>query len=397
LAAFTPLAVAAASFITGDRLPAEEPKEKVAMNELLHFIEASKVEQASRLFWERIGRGDSPWEIHLLLFPVMQRVLNPPFINPHFPKMHGIYRELVPYLKNDEIAALVHLEVTGSARRPKFKSIPLAELPDAPVSFAEIEAAIAADNREKAAALGAAFCRQKGTRPFSRRLLLLGSGYLNNTLGHSLSCTAFILLEMLAHTDGDPWPAIAAIADYYCKGRFHAAPQLKKTDAPAEGDALRNSLWKATSGKGIVNLHHTITFYALERVRSLLDENEYRQIFSACVAFMGEKEQNSIPFGKAPAIPPREYAAFAKVFASLDAKAVAGSLQELIPSPKGRQQLGHFLIRAVSEKIKGDYNPHYLTGLGSALWVVHHFWDEPALVLNGLYQYLDFFFDHIGR
>ena len=32
-------------------------------------------------------------------------------------------------------------------------------------------------------------------------------------------------------------------------------------------NTLRDCLWKATSGKGIVNLHHTITFYALEHVR----------------------------------------------------------------------------------------------------------------------------------
>jgi len=48
-----------------------------------------------------------------------------------------------------------------------------------------------------------AFCDQKGRTEFARRLLLLGSGYLKVSLGHSLSCTAFILLEMLQRRDRD--------------------------------------------------------------------------------------------------------------------------------------------------------------------------------------------------
>jgi hypothetical protein len=241
----------------------------------------------------------------------------------------------------------------------------------------------------------AVFHGQKGGNMLIRRLLLMGSGYLDKTLGHSISCTAFILLEMMARNDQNPLPAIATLADYYCKGRFHELSELKKIDAVITGNTLKNYLWKATSRKGIVNLHHTITFYALKQVCPFLNKNEYEQIFSACVAFMGEKEQDPITFGKPPAILPNEYTAFDKVFSSLDAKAVVGSIQELIPVTKGRQQLGHFLIRAVCEKIIGDYNPHYLTGLGSALWVVNNFWNEPPLAMNALYQYLDYFFDGI--
>ena len=47
------------------------------------------------------------------------------------------------------------------------------------------------------AALMLAFLEQLGNVELARRLLLLGSGYLNRSLGHSISCTAFILLEMI--------------------------------------------------------------------------------------------------------------------------------------------------------------------------------------------------------
>jgi hypothetical protein len=64
----------------------------------------------------------------------------------------------------------------------------------------------------------------------------------------------------------------------------------------------------------------------------------------------------------------------------------------LIPTPEGRRQLGRYLIKGVCDQYQGSYNPHFLTGLGSALWVVDHYRDRPALALNGLRQYLNYFF-----
>src|SRR3990170_1460225 len=83
-----------------------------AMNRnLLDAIEASDVARASDLLAKNIKEGIDPWKIHLSLFPVVQCVLNPPFINPHLPKMYRVCRELVPYLSQNRIAALVSLEV----------------------------------------------------------------------------------------------------------------------------------------------------------------------------------------------------------------------------------------------------------------------------------------------
>ena len=40
---------------------------------------------------------------------------------------------------------------------------------------------------------------------------------------------------------------------------------------------------------------------------------------------------------------------------------------------------------------QGNYNPHHLTGLGSARWVVDRYRDSP-IALNALRQYLNYFF-----
>jgi hypothetical protein len=59
---------------------------------------------------------------------------------------------------------------------------------------------------------------------------------------------------------------------------------------------------------------------------------------------------------------------------------------------EGHHKTGRFLLQGLCDRYQGDYNPHYLTGLGSALWVVDQYRHQPNIAVNGLYQYLDFFF-----
>ena len=63
----------------------------------------------------------------------------------------------------------------------------------------------------------------------------------------------------------------------------------------------------------------------------------------------------------------------------------------MIGSQEGRQKIKRFLVQGVCDKYQGDYDPHYLTALGSALWVLDQYWQDAQLVSNGLVQYLDFF------
>ena len=107
----------------------------------------------------------------------------------------------------------------------------------------------------------AAFMEMYGQEEFSRKLLLLGSGYLSQSLGHSVSCTAFILLEMMKRKDQNPWPVTVLLADYFCKGGFYKTPKLKKTDLFTDEEAYLDRLNQAVSGTGVVALHHAITLW----------------------------------------------------------------------------------------------------------------------------------------
>jgi hypothetical protein len=374
---------------------AHQRRTEEAMGEdLLEAIEASDEVRASELLTKRMKEGVDPWQIHLSLFPPVQRVLNPPFINPHLPKMYRVCREFVPYLTRDKIGALVSLEVKEYARRPKMEKIPKGNPLTSSVSFRDIERAIKENDPGKTALIMAAFMDQKGGAELARQLLLLGSGYLNDSLGHSVSCTSFILLEMLERTEQDPWPALTALAAYFCKGGFHTTPSLIKS-TPSSTQASNRHMLRASSGRGIVNLHHTITRYAIERIRRFLTQEEYDHMVSAWVEFMGNKGEEAISVKGIESNPVDDYAQFNKTFSRLKAKPVVASVEGMLASEEGLRKTKQFLINALCDQYQGSYNPHYVTGLGSALWALDQYPQNPPIAVNALFQYLDFFFSDL--
>ncbi len=364
-------------------------------DDLLKTMEGSDVGAAETLFKEMVRRGDKAWDIHLSLFPFVQRVLNPPFINPHLPKMYSIYRELMPYLQEAEIPSFVHIEVNEYSRRPKLENLPEVPSPSSPTSFGEIEAAIRSGDRKETALAMAGFLSQKGASELARRLLFLGSGYLSQSLGHSVSCTAFILLEMLARPQQDRWPALTVLADYFCKGRFDTPPVLRKLAPFSPDEAVKHHLPRAVSGQGIVNLHHTITVYAMERIRHLFNDKEYGHMVDSWIAFLGDKKAEPFSREEPGAKPITSYDQFFELFSAMEAKPLVARAGGMTGTQEGRSNLGRFLVKGLCDRYRGNYNPHCITGLGAALWVINHFGNQPALATKALFQYTDFFFDSI--
>lgn len=365
----------------------------VVMKEaLLEAIEGSDSKGALKRLASMTKKGEKAWDIHLALFPVAQRVLNPPFINPHLPKMYGVFRDLIPYLEEKQIEPLVRLEVNEYARRPKVERFTNGKVIAEPVSFADVEAAIGANDPEKTTAFLSAYCRTEGRRELARRLLLLGSGYLEQSIGHSVSCTAFILLEMLERVEEDPLPTLWALAHYFCQGRFQKMPRLRVPAVAASEHALRQTALKATSGRGFVNLHHTIILYAVERVGHLFTPEERGHLRAACDAFIGIKDVKEVALSKERSVFLTDYPQFYQIFSRREAVPVVALLFGLTGSADGTHRLGQFLVRGVCDVYNGNYDPHFLTGLGAALWAVNRFAAGPGIAANALYQYADYFF-----
>jgi hypothetical protein len=165
--------------------------------------------------------------------------------------------------------------------------LPKLSLSASHITFSDIKFAIEADDWERTTALFYKMYQLGDIRKLAKWLLLIGSEYLDRSLGHSVSCTAFILLEILERKDQDPWPGLVTLSDYFCKGEFSITPKLRTYG----GTKKQNEhMLKAVSGHGIVNLHHTITRYAIERVRHLLSHEEYVHMLNSWISFMGDKK-----------------------------------------------------------------------------------------------------------
>ena len=148
---------------------------------------------------------------------------------------------------------------------------------------------------------------------------------------------------------------------------------------------------RATSGRGIVNLHHTITRYALDRVWHLFTPEEGNHMLEVWNEFMGEKTAETVP-GNGAVKSPEDYEVFYNTFKQLDPVAATNHLRSFLPTAERRHRLNYFLIRGVCDLYQNDYNPHYLTGLGSALWVAGRYGDKAPIATKALFQYIDFFF-----
>lgn len=364
-------------------------------DDLLIAIEASDLSQALTLFDSLLSVGHEPWVIHEALFPLVHRVLNPPFINPHLPKMYAVNREFVQFLEPHDLAALVRIEVEEYTRRDK------AQRPAKPASvpllydFEDIEAAITDKNVFNTATAMAAYVELAGPTALARRLLVLASNFLNRSLGHSLSCTAFILMEMVNRKDEDTWPAVVLLSEYFCAGHFHQTPTLQYSAISDYSDAYLAALKRAVSGSGIAALHHTLTLYSIERSRHFLSRQEYDHVLTMWEHMLADKKEHLHPLEAFTTRPLPDFNLFFSVFEQHDPLPVLNMVNSSLRSGDDRARLSSYLIRSVLKCYNGNYNPHYLTGLGASLWIVETYSDQPVIVLNGLRQYLDFFFSGI--
>ncbi len=67
----------------------------------------------------------------------------------------------------------------------------------------------------------------------------------------------------------------------------------------------------------------------------------------------------------------------------------------MIGFPIDRSLLCAFLVTGVCDLYQGEYDPHYLTGLGSLVWLINTYHHNAGLVQDALYQYLGFYFKNM--
>lgn len=153
---------------------------------------------------------------------------------------------------------------------------------------------------------------------------------------------------------------------------------------------------RSASGSSFIDIHHTITLYAIERARELFSREEHEHLVVSWLEWVGGKETQATLVEAPEQGSVRDYGTFYRAFSALDTEAVTRIAVPLTASAEGHKLLGRFLIKGLCDLYQGNYNPHYVTGLGATLWVVGQYADQPPLVSNALHQYVGFLFHALG-
>ena len=259
--------------------------------------------------------------------------------------MYAINRELVSYLDPEDVTLLLRLEVEEYTWREKIDLLAKPNSIQTIDNFTKVEKAIAAGDISATAIALSAFSKAAGPTLLAKKLLLLGSGYLNNSLGHSISCTAFILLEMIYREDEDPWPVMVSLAEYFCKGNFHQSQLLHYSAISDYPEVYLTDVKRAISGKGIVALHHTITLYAIERSRHFFEHQEYDHALTMWIRMLGDKQESLYPIEEIASDSLPDFDVFFEVFTQYDPILVLNMIKTVLSSEKERTRLGDSLSR----------------------------------------------------
>ncbi len=281
------------------------------------------------------------------------------------------------------------IEVNEYTRRNKITEVKRTKL--APThTLKDLRETIRERDREKTAVIMAEISDQRGHAELGRMLLRLGSGYLDVSLSHSVSCTAFIFLEIEDRGKFNSWPSFSVLVDYFCKGGYSEEPETNRV-ANAD-EIIDENMLRAVSGRGIGNLHDTITIYAISMSRPHLGDPDYSHLVESWLRYIGDKTAE--PFtgftGAATGGEKLEFSGFEELFRGRKVDELVNRAWVMLADPVDRTMFGKYLLRCCIGSIGSSVDPHVFTGLGSVLWVIDRFWKTPPIPLTALYQYLDY-------
>jgi hypothetical protein len=205
----------------------------------------------------------------------------------------------------------------------------------------------------------------------SQTLLAVGSKFIPNTLGHSISCF-YPVVEDLIYTNSR-YRNAAVLSYLMYLARFDISESIlkdveEKTGSPEDyGELLKRS----ASGAGIINLHHMITFYILmtwERVRFNKENASPFGILEDWIAGkeIDETRETFVKTSNFTERLPESYSEFSDKFSLKELDQSIGLVFELITEkPKSAYD---WLIRCYAENYEPTrWNPHYYTSLYCAL------------------------------
>ncbi len=329
--------------------------------------------------------SELPLKIHGEIYPIAQVALNPPFINPHMPKMYRICGGFYQSLGVEDAERLLRVEVNEYSRREKMKEV---RRPEGPREAGSLKEAIRGGDVEETAAAMDTINRKNGSGALGAQLLRLGSGYLDGSLGHAVSCTSFILQELGDRGPSSCWPSISVLADYFCKGGY--AEEDETGTVTEREETIGENILRAVSDTGIASLHDTLTIFAIAKSRPNLDDSTYFRLVGSWIRYLGDKRAEPFRVKRSSGEGRLEFGEFEDLFLAGDVEKLVTRASAMLTGEEGVALLSDYLLRGVIRNQGNRADPHVFTGLGSIRWVIGTHWDSPDVKPTALYQYLDY-------
>jgi hypothetical protein len=212
-------------------------------------------------------------------------------------------------------------------------------------------------------------------------LLTLGASAIPNSLGHSLSCFFPVVEDVIALDHPQADTALLSYIMYLSRHDFSKAV-LEKEYGRAEENLDYDAFLKlCASGDGVLNMHHTITFYVATEWEHAIFNEKGAAPYGLLSDWIGgkeidrDREQRAVEYRKAkPSVSeanrytgklPETYEEFSSQF-SFDKlnDLVSCVFQILEEKPK---TIVDWLFRSYASHYTRDWDPHYYTGLYSVL------------------------------
>jgi hypothetical protein len=204
----------------------------------------------------------------------------------------------------------------------------------------------------------------------ARALLLRGSRNIPDTLGHSVSCFYPIVEDLVLKNHPLRATAIFTYIMYLARFSGDEGRVSRGREEPYTELNLNNLLRLASSGNGIVNLHHTITFYIVSSWDAASCRPGDRSMMWVLADWLrGEavdkERENSVCSYRRMSTLPDTYRSFNNAFH-------INELNEAMPVLIGllerqRDRAIDWIFRYYASRCNGLWNPHYFTGLYCAI------------------------------
>jgi len=203
----------------------------------------------------------------------------------------------------------------------------------------------------------------------SQTLLTLGASVIPKTLGHSLSCFLPVVHDVI--TSDHPQADTALLSYLMYLSRYNFNKNVFDEEYEVKKNFDYNEFLKlCASGNGVVNMHHTITFYiAAEWEEDFFNESGTAP-YGLLADWIGEKEvdrdreQRATEYNYTGKLP-ETYDEFCSQFLFAELGDLVGCVFRMLEEkPK---EIVDWLFRRYTSYYTRDWDPHYYTGLYSVL------------------------------